>query len=254
MDFALWVNIATLGALVATPFFLKAFFGKYFEKKGENQALREDIHRLTELAESARSPFIKQAEVDRTELALLAKHISATRERSESTLAQFFETVLSILARTERTYATVSRASSNELSSLASALDQDLFDLRRAYFRVVMFCADHPDVVQGSSRIVERVLDVEPRLLRHLRDLVELRGEPTSIGRELKQPNGDRLARDATAASELHKVALNLKEVTAGALSEFVLAATVAMTSTASEPLRIVAGVGERFLTQDDLA
>lgn len=248
MDLSLLLQLATLGGLVATPFVLKAYFGKYFEKKGENQALREDMHRLTELTESARSPFTRQTEIDKTELALLATSISATRERSETALVQFFEVVLAILARTERTYATVSHATSSELSVFASALDQDFFELRRAYFRLTMYCSEHPAVIQHASTIVERVLQHEPRMLRLLRDLIELRSEQPSSGQNPAQPGHDRLARDAAAASELHHGSLHLKELTASALADFVHAATRVIGTAASETPRIVAGVGERFL------
>jgi hypothetical protein len=243
------VGLATLFVVVITPFVSRAYFGKYFEKKGENRAMHEDIRKLTELVEAAKIPFARQLDIERAELALHAKLVTAEMERRTTAIIQFYEVVLSMLARIERLYTTLSDASSDELATLSSSIDTNLFEVRCAYFRLTMLVADTPPLLSSASAVVELILTAEPKLIGQIRKLRRHRQSSA----EASPPSGGLLGSgaivtDSALTSALHESALQFRRDTASALSEFVGRATLAIGGEGVALPALASPVGVRFL------
>ena len=53
IDWALILQILNTIIIIILVFFIRSYLPKYFEKKGENKAIREDISEITKIDETS---------------------------------------------------------------------------------------------------------------------------------------------------------------------------------------------------------
>jgi len=98
MEISIFLNpTISIGASIGLFFLLKHFIPKYFEKKAENLATKEDIGEITTIVESIKQQNNKELELIKSELSLKTKAQQAIYDDEREAIIEYLKSCIMLL-------------------------------------------------------------------------------------------------------------------------------------------------------------
>ncbi len=160
-DWAIVLQVTNTTILVVLIFFFRSYFPAYFQKKGENKAVREDVGEITSKDESVRSAIAEISDDRKNYL-----------QNQKTSLLEFYDLLIDFFyGRIAVSFGEFPIDQGNSLMNFQNAFHENVLDLMKSYQRIVLYFNHDDDVRVQAEDVLNHVLNARLVMKKHFGSL-----------------------------------------------------------------------------------